>query len=278
MFIYKVTNNMNGLKYVGLSRKDTLEERIYWYEKDIILKEKPNDIIKAMREFGFENFTFDILEDNITDLKTLNERERYWIQYYDTTNPEKGYNRDSGGLSGGTKSLKTKELIGKTTKEKWENPQTASKMLEGLKKGTETTKEKAKENYVTWNCLYCGAEMKGKPWEKKKYKFCSSECFGKYNAESGKAKEMADKAGIIKHENNIVLKSEIKETIVNWVKSNKKIVLTCPFNKITTTLKDLFELLENDYHLKDFRSYFICFEVKGRKEFLSVLKDIANKE
>ena len=273
MFIYKLSNNFNNKIYIGQSRKDTLEERIYWYEKDIKIKKKPNEIIKVMREKGIENFFFEILEDNIQSQEELDERERYWISFYNSNNPEKGYNKDSGGISGGTKSKETKKLIGKTTKEKWNKEETALKMREGLRKGTQTVKEKAKENFVVWNCLNCGKEIKGKPYEAKTHKFCSTECFGEFNRKTGRAKENSLIASELKHAENLKFKEEIKIFIINWVKENKKLVLNCPYNKITSTLEPLFILLKQKYNLIDIRSYFLCFNAKNRKDFLNKLKE-----
>jgi group I intron endonuclease len=52
-----------------------------------------------IQKYGIENFELTILEDNISDRKTLIEREKYWIAYYDSTNKEKGYNTCSWGSS-----------------------------------------------------------------------------------------------------------------------------------------------------------------------------------
>ena len=42
-------------------------------------------------------FNFIILEECSSNL--LDEKEKYWIEFYDTTNPEKGYNLTTGGQS-----------------------------------------------------------------------------------------------------------------------------------------------------------------------------------
>ena len=39
-----------------------------------------NKLYPAMKEIGVENFTFEILED--CDREQLNEREKYWIEYF----------------------------------------------------------------------------------------------------------------------------------------------------------------------------------------------------
>ena len=47
-------------------------------------------------------------------------------------------------------------------------------MLNGLRKGTETIKQKGLKNYVFRTRIYCGAEFKCKPYDSKKY--CSLKC------------------------------------------------------------------------------------------------------
>lgn len=47
----------------------------------------------AIKKYGIENFDFSIIEECSPDF--LDERERYWISYYDSYN--NGYNRTPGG-------------------------------------------------------------------------------------------------------------------------------------------------------------------------------------
>lgn len=272
MLIYLITNNFNNLVYVGQTTK-SLQERIYWYKKDIRLKKKVTPIIAAMRENGIDNFFFQVIEDNIEEQTTLDERERYWIQYYESNNPRKGYNRDSGGVSGGSKSQETKDIIGASTKNKWANEETAQRMLAGLRKGTETVKRRAKNNFVTIQCLNCGKHINVKPFEAKTKKFCSLSCLGEYNKKTGKAQEASEIAANLAHKNNLSRKEIIKKDIISWALANKDIVFSCPMNKISTTLNPLLTFIKEKYGIKDFRSLFICFGVKNRKDFLLKLKE-----
>ena len=65
-------------------------------------------IINAMRKYGFENFEFSILEEDITSKKILDEKERYYIKFYKSLSSQNGYNVALGGNSKGKHSQETK--------------------------------------------------------------------------------------------------------------------------------------------------------------------------
>lgn len=52
-------------------------------------------LYRAFKKYNLENFTFEILEECSTN--ELNDREKYWIQFYDTY--RNGYNQTIGGNS-----------------------------------------------------------------------------------------------------------------------------------------------------------------------------------
>lgn len=52
----------------------------------------------AIIHYGWKNFTHEILEENL-NFEEANQREQYWINFYDSTNPNKGYNLTIGGDS-----------------------------------------------------------------------------------------------------------------------------------------------------------------------------------
>ena len=94
--IYKI-NFPNGKYYIGLS--NDIKRRMYEHNNirrlDIHKFQQPCDL--AIRKYG-KITEIEILEEN-DDYELLNEREKYWIQYYDATNKEKGYNLTIGGNS-----------------------------------------------------------------------------------------------------------------------------------------------------------------------------------
>ena len=93
MLIYKVTNLLNNKIYVGQTHK-TLEYRKQQH-LNTAKRGKGSRFHEALRKYGFENFKFEILEDNIETIEDLNNRERYWISYYNSY--MHGYNSTKGG-------------------------------------------------------------------------------------------------------------------------------------------------------------------------------------
>ena len=92
--IYKITNKINGNAYVGLSVD--IEKR-WKTHLQRYLEDGPeyNKVLyKAMRKYGVDNFSFEVLE--ICEAESLVEREEYWIDFYDTFH--NGYNATPGGI------------------------------------------------------------------------------------------------------------------------------------------------------------------------------------
>ena len=83
--IYKITNTLNNMCYIGQSKN--ISKR--WNNhKSVYDNENSHGynyyLYRAMRKYGIENFTFEIIEE--CDIDSLNEREIYWINYYDSYN------------------------------------------------------------------------------------------------------------------------------------------------------------------------------------------------
>jgi group I intron endonuclease len=85
-FIYKTTNLINGKIYIGQKRAPGLAKS--YLGSGTILK-------KAVKKYGKINFKRDILEFCLEE--NMNNRERYWIKFYDSTNHKIGYNITDGG-------------------------------------------------------------------------------------------------------------------------------------------------------------------------------------
>ena len=112
MIIYKATNLVNGKVYVGQT-VNTLKYRKDQHWREAICPSRKNvHFHNALLKYGIDNFEFEII-DRARDVDELNKKESYWIDYYNSTDSRYGYNKDSGGKSGGFKSQETKEKIGK---------------------------------------------------------------------------------------------------------------------------------------------------------------------
>lgn len=90
-FIYKIKNKINEKLYIGKTERD-VETR--WKEhirhKDLYLD---IPLYRAFNKYGIENFEITVLEQ--CDKNIINEREKYWISYYNTY--KDGYNCTKGG-------------------------------------------------------------------------------------------------------------------------------------------------------------------------------------
>lgn len=90
--IYKITNLETGQAYIGQSLN--IRERLRTHIKaGLGIDSSANRFYTAMKEIGPENFSYEVLEK--CDKEQLNERERYWIDFYDAIGF--GYNETKGG-------------------------------------------------------------------------------------------------------------------------------------------------------------------------------------
>lgn len=107
--IYKITNKLNGHSYIGQTIQN-VKERFYQHCATKCDKAVLNMAVhKAIQKYGKENFTLEILEE--IDSTLLNDKEKYWIEYFDTY--KNGYNETLGGQGGAKpfKSLNEQEII-----------------------------------------------------------------------------------------------------------------------------------------------------------------------
>lgn len=91
--VYKHTGP-TGKVYIGITKRKPqkrwnsgrgyIENRYFW---------------RAIQKYGWDSFSHEILETNLT-LAEAEEKERYYIRFYDSTNPEHGYNIEAGGVYG----------------------------------------------------------------------------------------------------------------------------------------------------------------------------------
>lgn len=112
MVIYKIENQINHKVYIG--QTNDFEKRMRGH-KSVAFNKNANNyklhLYQAIRKYGWDNFSKEIIEE-ISDEESqeyVDERERYYIEVYDSTNREKGYNIDLGGQNGAKKQKLTFE-------------------------------------------------------------------------------------------------------------------------------------------------------------------------
>lgn len=95
-YIYKIVNDTNNKIYIGQTVKKIqyrLQEHFRKAKKDYSNHKKLTHLSQAIITHGKEHFHIELIEE--CDLLSVDERERYWIAYYDSYN--NGYNMTIGG-------------------------------------------------------------------------------------------------------------------------------------------------------------------------------------
>lgn len=86
--IFKITNKINNKIYIG---KDSRNRKSYYGSGTLINF--------AIKKYGIENFDKEII-DTANTLEELNQKEIYWIDFYNSTSVNFGYNILPGGEGG----------------------------------------------------------------------------------------------------------------------------------------------------------------------------------
>ena len=117
--VYKHTSPSNKV-YIGITRQDPHKrwQSGWGYEDN-------NYFFNAIRKYGWQNFKHEIICEGLTE-EEAKEKEIELIAHYDSTNREKGYNRDLGG------SLRTRDSVERSVKA-WHENGNADKLRERIK-------------------------------------------------------------------------------------------------------------------------------------------------
>ena len=92
-YIYKITNLINNKVYIGQTKD--LHKRWKGHCDCASDRRYTNYLYNAMRKYGIDNFKMEVIEGPIPN---YNEREKYWISYYNSyLDKNKGYNMTPGG-------------------------------------------------------------------------------------------------------------------------------------------------------------------------------------
>ena len=109
-YVYKITNTVNNKSYIGISIHEPEKDRIQKH-----LSGRGNRIIaNAVKKYGKDAFTYEILEENVFD-EFLPDLEVAYIANFNTIAPH-GYNLDSGGGGAGSPSAEARRKMSEAHK------------------------------------------------------------------------------------------------------------------------------------------------------------------
>ena len=93
--IYSINNLINGKRYIGKSKKIEHRVRAHYnlLRKDEPLRSVNRHLFAAVKKYGLENFSWEVLESfEELDENVLADREVFWMEFYNTTDRDSGYN------------------------------------------------------------------------------------------------------------------------------------------------------------------------------------------
>jgi group I intron endonuclease len=149
MFIYQITNKINGKRYIGKTTKKSIFDRWKTHLSDC--KKSNTKLYNAIRKYGEVNFSIDVFEQTgKVSTEKLNERERYWIEVLE---PE--YNMTKGGDGGwihdqtgnrwkikNTSNMKGKKTVTDKVKQGW------------LKNSDKNNYQSKYKIHTPWGCFF----------------------------------------------------------------------------------------------------------------------------
>lgn len=233
--IYKITNKKNQKVYIGISTeprgfKDRYcasgegIERVYNYS---LIASKSNTyynkhLFKSIKKYGVENFLVEEEFEVCYSKQELNERERYWILYYKSYDPNYGYNILLGGEQEHENiRLLNKKLLARVKDSFYYNRDIYTLSLgDILKRYNKSKKKKVEEQ-----------ELREAWWHRKKNFFCICPICGRI---------------IIKQ-----FKKDLKKDMICFWCEEEKILVKCYYNEelrdyIEKTKLDIIEKLSTE--------------------------------
>ena len=115
MYIYKITNIQNNKVYIGQTIRP-IDQRFHRHLNDALNNIIDTHFARAIRKYGKDNFIIEQIDTAQTQ-DELNQKEQYWIKYYNSV--KDGYNETDAisKCGGNTYQSKTEEEM-KVIKEK----------------------------------------------------------------------------------------------------------------------------------------------------------------
>lgn len=92
--IYCAINKINGKRYIGQTIQDLKERQRKHFSTKCC-----SYFHKALLKNGKDSFEWKIIDSGLQGID-LDRKEKFWISFFESNNPEKGYNLTEGGQGG----------------------------------------------------------------------------------------------------------------------------------------------------------------------------------
>lgn len=153
MIVYKATNKINDKSYIGQT-VHSLRQRKYQHDSTALSARDTTYFHRAIKKYGSENFSWEIIHDNISNIEELNKLEIFYIGYYNTF--KNGYNLTFGGssISGFKHSKESKKKMSeahKGEKSCWygrKHTEKSKRKMSEMRKGKKISDKEAKRRIL----------------------------------------------------------------------------------------------------------------------------------
>ena len=225
-----ISGKENDMVYIGITCKNNVKQR--WlrgrgYEWNLYFS-------NTIKKYGWDNLLHEVLFDGLTK-EEAEQKEIELIAFYDSTNPQKGYNLSLGGNSFGKHSEKTKQLISQKNKGKVRSEEFKKRLSEahkGKSKSEEFCKNLSDVKSIPVICIetkkiYKSATVAGK--ELSIDNSTISKCCKGNNKEAGGFHWMFA---------NDYTEEKANEILKNTVNDNHRQVMCVDTRKVYRTIRD----------------------------------------
>ena len=236
MFIYKITNKVNGKVYIGQTIRP-IEQRFRRHINDSLNNVIDTHFSRAIRKYGEDKFDVECI-DNAETQEELTNKEQYWIRKYNSANSDIGYNETDAiyKCGGNTYASKTESELN-DIKQKIQNAQLGEKNNNA--KAVKCLNIETNEEIVFQTVNECRIYF-----NEKHHRFITSRVAG----------------NTISLYKNIWKIAYVNDEYKEFIKKTKKRIMSITITDITTQNSETYNSMNKLYEKYDFEWH----EVKGR--------------
>lgn len=244
-----ITNNIDEKKYIG----QAIDVQYRW--KQHIRNSKHNKLksrylYAAFNKYGIENFLLEVIESDVSE-EIINDREKYWIAYYQTFAPN-GYNLTHGGEGslGRKQTEKTRKKMSDKSR-KWhdENNELFQEIIKGRNMDNTRSSETIKKRTNSW---------KSNPENKEKF-VNNAKKYRKTETDEQKQKRYAKSTQVKKEKGydfynfsfGKMTEDELKEMHIKAGRNNKTCQPVLMLDQEENILKEFYSLSEATKYIQD---------------------------